>query len=249
MDHSDDTNAPGLPPIIELAWGMRERPSKGPKRGLTLDRIVAAAIKVALTDGIGAVSMGRVAAELGASTMSLYRYVAAKDELLTLMVDTALGRPPEPVTGDWRSGMTRWAVGVRAAYRRNPWALRVPISAPPLGPNNVAWLENALRCLGDTPLSERQKISTVLLISGFVRNEATLTADIAAAAAAQSVLPSYGALLRYLTNPHDYPAVHRAIESGCFDDDDNDLDIEFDFGLQCILDGIAALIKGRGPPA
>ena len=82
---------PGLPPVIELAWGLRERPGRGTRRGLSLERVVAAGIKVALTEGIGALSMARVAAELGAATMSLYRYVAAKDELLTLMVDTALG--------------------------------------------------------------------------------------------------------------------------------------------------------------
>ena len=82
---------------------------------------------------------------------------------------------------DWRAGLARWAVGVREAYRRHPWALKIPIGAPPLGPNNVAWLENALRALARTPLSEDQKLSSVLLLSGFVRNEATLTADFAAA--------------------------------------------------------------------
>ena len=91
---------------------------------------MAAGIKVALTEGIGALSMARVAGELGVGTMSLYRYVAAKDELLTLMVDTALGPPPPARAGDedWRAGLTRWAVGVRDAYRRHPWSLRVPIS-------------------------------------------------------------------------------------------------------------------------
>ncbi|MEP7026735.1 MAG: TetR/AcrR family transcriptional regulator, partial [Actinomycetota bacterium] len=69
-----------LPHSIGLAWGTGERPRRGPKPGLTLDRIVAAGIKVALTDGLGSVSMSRVAAELGRSTMSLYRYVPAKDD-------------------------------------------------------------------------------------------------------------------------------------------------------------------------
>ena len=138
-----------------------------------------------MTEGIGSMSMTRVAAELGVGTMSLYRYVAAKDELLTLMVDNVLGSPPPAPPGeDWRSGLTRWAVGVRDAYRRHPWALRVPISAPPLGPNNVAWLDNALRALTATPLSEQQKLSTVLLVSGFVRNDVTLDPDLAAGAAA-----------------------------------------------------------------
>ncbi|MGF7234001.1 MAG: TetR/AcrR family transcriptional regulator [Frankia sp.] len=236
----------GLPPGIELAWGIRERPSRGPKRGLSLDRIVAAGIEVALADGLGSLSMSRVAAQVGASTMSLYRYVAAKDELLVLMADAALGPPPrvwEPADG-WRPGMARWAVGVRTAYRSNPWALRIPISGPPFGPNNVAWLDAALRCLADTPLTEQQKLSTVLLVSGFVRNEATLTADLAAAASAtpeQKIMPGYGATLSRLIGPDAFPALQRAIASGSLDDDD-DLNSEFDFGLERILDGVAALI-------
>ena len=150
-----------IPPGIELAWGRRQRPTRGPKPGLTLDRIVAAGVKVAMTEGIGALSMTRVATELGVGTMSLYRYVAAKDELLTLMVDSALGTPPPaPPDEDWRAGLTRWAVGIRATYQRHPWALRIPISAPPMAPNNVAWLESALRALSETPLSEQQKLST-----------------------------------------------------------------------------------------
>jgi AcrR family transcriptional regulator len=238
-----------LPPGIELAWGRRRRPTRGPKPGLTLERIVAAGIKVAITEGIGALSMTRVAAELGVGTMSLYRYVTAKDELLTLMVDTALGLPPEaPLGEDWRAGLTRWAVGVRTAYQRHPWALRVPISAPPLGPNNVAWLENALMALASTPLSEQQKLSTVLLVSGFVRNEATLSLDLAAGAAAigagsGQVMPTYARMLAVLIEEGDFPALREAIASGALEDED-DPETEFRFGLDRILDGVAALIRG-----
>ena len=239
----DDDNL--IPPSIELAWGLRRRGTRGPKPGLTLDRIVAAGIKVAMTEGIGALSMTRVAAELGVGTMSLYRYVTAKDELLTLMVDSVLGTPP-PATPDedWRSGLTRWAVGVRRAYQRHPWALRVPISAPPLGPNNVAWLDNALRALAETPLSEQQKLSTVLLVSGFVRNDATLDLDLAAGAAGASagqVMPTYARMLGALIEGGDFPALADALASGALSDED-DPDSEFEFGLGRILDGVAALI-------
>src|SRR6266511_609170 len=91
-EHSD--GGTGLPASLEAAWGLRARPSKGPKRGLSLERIVEAAVKVAASDGLEAVSMGRVAGDLGVSTMSLYRYVAAKDELLALMVDATAASPP-----------------------------------------------------------------------------------------------------------------------------------------------------------
>jgi AcrR family transcriptional regulator len=233
-----------IPPSIELAWGLRDKGTRGPKPGLTLDRIVAAGIKVALTHGIGALSMARVASELGVGTMSLYRYVAAKDELLALMVDTALGAPPagECADEDWRTGLTRWAIGVRDAYRRHPWSLRVPISAPPLGPNNVAWLEAALHSLSDTPLTDQEKLSCILLLSGFVRNDATLTADFAAGGSVEPGMPRYGALLLRLTDPVSFPALHRAIASGALDDED-DIDAEFGFGLECILDGVDALIR------
>ena len=174
---SDDDEHP-IPPGIELAWGRRQRPTRGPRPGLTLDRIVAAGIKVAMTDGIGALSMTRVATELGVGTMSLYRYVAAKDELLTLMVDSALGTPPPaPADEDWRAGLTRWAVAVRDTYQRHPWALRVPISAPPLAPNNVAWLENALRAYATRPCpssrSFRRSCSSVA--SSAMRSRSTST--------------------------------------------------------------------------
>lgn len=249
MNDSDDRGGPHIPPSIELAWGLRDRGRRGPKPGLTLERIVAAGIRVALTDGLGALSMARVASELGVGTMSLYRYVAAKDELLTLMVDAALASPPEAEPGeeDWRSGLTRWAVGVRDAYRRHPWSLRVPISAPPLGPNNVAWLEQALRVLASTTLPEQEKLSCILLLSGFVRNDAILTADFAAAAGGQSVMPGYGQLLSRLTDAADFPALHAAIASGALDDED-DIDAEFNFGLARILDGIEMLIEASAPP-
>jgi AcrR family transcriptional regulator len=242
-----DSDEALLPPSIELAWGLRERGTRGPKPGLTLDRIVAAGIKVALTQGIGALSMARLASELGVGTMSLYRYVAAKDELLSLMVDTGLGSPPAADTSeDWRGGLTRWAVGVRDAYRRHPWSLRVPISGPPLGPNNVAWLETALRALADTPLSEQQKLSCILLLSGFVRNDATLTADFAAGGADEPGQPRYGTVLSQLIDAAGFPALHRAVASGALDDAD-DINAEFDFGLERILDGIEALIAAHKP--
>ena len=197
-----------------------------------------------MTDGIGGLSMARVASELGVGTMSLYRYVAAKDELLMLMVDTALGPPPRADDGenDWRAGLTRWAIGLRDAYRRHPWSLRVPISAPPLGPNNVAWLERALRSQSRTPLSEQDKLSCVLLLSGFVRNDATLTADFAAGSGGEPLIPGYGVMLSRIVPPDGFPALHRAIASGSLDDED-DIDAEFSFGLERILDGIDALIR------
>jgi AcrR family transcriptional regulator len=246
-EHPSPAELDAIPPSLQLAWGLRDAGSRGPRRGLTLERIVAAGIKVAHTDGVGALSMARIAGELGVGTMSLYRYVTAKDELLSLMVDTALGAPPPPAPGEeWRAGLRRWALGVWERYRRQPWALRVPISGPPYGPNNVAWLDNGLTALAGTPLAEADKASTVLLLSGFVRNVATLSADFAAGSASEAVMPSYGRVLTQLTTAEQFPALHRAIASGIFDDDD-EIELELEFGLERILDGVAVLINRTGP--
>ena len=121
----------------------------------------------------------------------------------------------------------------------------MPISAPPLGPNNVAWLENALRALRETPLSEQQKLSTVLLVSGFVRNDVTLDLDLAAGAGGEQVMPTYARMLGALIEGGDFPALADAVASGALSDED-DPDSEFEFGLERILDGVAALIARDG---
>lgn len=238
-----------LPPSVALAWGLRDRGTRGPKPALTLERIAQAGIELADRDGLDAVSMARLAAELDAGTMSLYRYVTSKEELLALMVDTGLGPPdvpPEVRRAGWRTGLQWWATSVRDAYRSHPWTLKVPITAPPLGPNNVAWMEAALDAMAETPLNEPEKVSTLLLISGFVRNDATLSSDIAAARQATPPSQTYGTILAQLVDPTRFPAVCRAIASGTFDDDDaNDLDTDFDYGLQRILDGVNALIRHK----
>jgi Tetracyclin repressor-like, C-terminal domain len=126
-----------------------------------------------------------------------------------------------------------------------PVGLKVPITAPPLGPNNVAWMEAALEAMADTPLSEPEKLSTLLLIRGSVRNEATLSSDIAAARAAVPPSHTYGAILSELADPAHFPAIHRVIASGQFDDDADDFDAVFDHGLERCLDGIDALIRRK----
>ena len=246
----DDQSGTGLPASIEAAWGIRGRPNKGPRPGLSLERIVRAAVRVAASDGLAAVSMSRVAADLGVSTMSLYRYVDAKDELLALMADLAYEPPPArsgPEEG-WREGLSRWAWAELAAFRRNPWVLRIPISGPPVTPNAIAWLERGLDCLRDTGLREDEKMSVILLLTGFVRNEATLDADISAAQAAGATQPevmsSYGRLLARLTDRETFPALHAVIASGVLDEPD-DMDAEFIFGLERVLDGIETLIENK----
>jgi AcrR family transcriptional regulator len=247
-----DDQPTGLPASIEAAWGVRTRPNKGPRPALSLERIVAAAVRVAASEGLQAVSMGRVAADLGVSTMSLYRYVGAKDELLALMADLSFEAPPAPRGPEesWRDGLARWAWTELAVYRRNPWVLRIPISGPPVTPNAMAWLEVGLDSLRDTGLREDEKLSVMLLLTGFVRSQAALQAEVAAAQAAGAapadpeLMSSYGRLLARLTDPARFPALRAVIEAGVFDEPD-EADYDFRFGLERVLDGIETLIDRR----
>jgi len=245
----DDSGA-DLPASLVAAWGLRVRTARGPKPGLSLERIVSAAVRVAGSEGLAAVSMSRVASELGTGPMSLYRYVAGKDELLALMVDAAHGPPPAgPPDEDWRAGLTRWSWAIRASYQRHPWVLQIPIGGLPSLPNEVAWFEEGLRCLASTGLAEAAKGSVILLITGYVRNAAGIDADIEAAVRASGKMPdewmsSYARTITRLADPQRFPALTKFIAAGVFDRADPP-DAEFSFGLERILDGIAALVQPR----
>jgi AcrR family transcriptional regulator len=184
---TDDT---GLPASFEMAWGVRERPTKGPKRGLSLEQIVDAGIRVASADGIDGVSMSRVASELGTSAMSLYRYVASKDELIMLMIDGAFGQVTveEPTAGTWRERLREWARIELVAYRQFPWIARIPVAGAPIMPHQLRFMEWGLRTLGDTKLAEHEKLSTALLVTSFTRSFALLSGDLAAASEAGAPL-------------------------------------------------------------
>ena len=212
-----EAGPPGeVPATVAAAWGVRERPHKGPKPALSLARIVDAGVRVADTEGLDAVSMGRVAAELKAAPMSLYRHVSSKEELIRLMVDAAWGDSPGPLSAgeNWRDGLSRWAWAMRAALRRHPWAARIPISGLPIMPREIAWFEDALACMAGTGLTEARKASVIMLLSGYVRNLAATEADIAAAIAASGLgmdewMASYPAHARAADRPAAVPRAHR----------------------------------------
>lgn len=242
-----DPGPPRPPAALDAAWGLTDRPRRGPRPALSVAQIVDAAVALADRDGLSAVSMHAVAAELKTGAMSLYRYVASKDDLLELMADAAIGDSVDARGEDgWRAGLRRWAWGALAAYRRHPWGVRVPIAGPPRTPNQIRWLEDALAVLHGTPLTETQKMSIVLLISGYVRNDASLNADLSAAAQStgtsiEARMSGYSRELRRFTTAADFPHVHAVLDAGVLDHADPP-DDEFTFGLERILDGIEALI-------
>jgi hypothetical protein len=120
-------------------------------------------------------------------------------------------------------------------------------------PNQVLWLERGLACLRDTRLAEAEKPSILLLVDGFVRNHATLEADLTIAARASGTSPqdvgaNYGALLARLTDAERFPFVHALLAAGVFAGDGTIGD-DFQFGLDRILDGIDVLVRARAAEA
>ena len=248
---ADDTD---LPEEVALLWGLREAPRKGPKPTLTVSDITRAAVAVADAEGLAAVSMSRVAAELGNSTMALYRHVRSKDELLVLMADVALGDPPDlPADGDWRSGLTLWAHSIVAVAKRHPWFARLPITGPPGGPKNLAWLESALAALSGTAIEEVEKVGIVMSLLTYVHGQIRLGSELAAGYAENpdAFSRQYAAVLTRVVDPRRMPALSRVVAAGVFDMEslleDQDSDAEFDFGLALFLDGAAGYLAAHGP--
>lgn len=223
-----------------LLWGDRERPPRGPKPSLTVQGIVAEAIRLADAEGIEMLSMQRLAAELGVGTMSLYRYVPSKDDLITLMLDAAIGSPPEIEHRDWRSALEMWARACAEIFDDHPWALSVVTRPRTMGPNEVAYVEAALHVLSGTGLSHTEMINTVILLNGFVCGIAPMLAraranerglidiELIAETGQAGTYPTVAAVMR---SPH----VRK--QRGMKD--------SFESGLQCLLDGVAARISAR----
>lgn len=251
MPSEKSADPSSLPPILATAWGLTEPGTRGPRPGMTADAIVRAAIDLADADGLGAVSMSRVAQRLGYTTMSLYRYVASKDDLVALMFDAAMDPvPPRGRRRGWRPGLHRWCHELMAAYVRHPWALDIPITGPPALPNQLTWLDWGLGELEDTGLGAAERLSVMLLVSGYVRNVAQLTRDITSQYARAGSTPAevgeqYQALLVQLVTRERFPHLHDALFAGLLNDGSAEDDLEFEFGLQRVLDGIDALVRSR----
>ncbi len=235
-----------LPPALALLWGRGDRPRRGPKPTLSLDTVVHTAIEIADTEGITRLSMARVAERLGFTTMSLYRYVRSKDDLLLLMDDAAHAGPPPATPGDWRGGLTTWARGVFDTYRRHPWLLQIPVTTPPAGPAHLAWMEAGLQNLRDVDLDEGYKLAIIQLVHGYVRGEAQLSTDVRNAGT-EFGAATYGQLVRAVTDADTHPALTHLVASGALDEaDEYDDTADFAFGLTTILDGVAQRIGDRG---
>ncbi|MFI5671197.1 TetR/AcrR family transcriptional regulator [Streptomyces sp. NPDC051704] len=241
----------GLPGSIDVLWELRSKEQRGARAGLSAARIVTAAIEYADQFGLGSLSMARVAERLDFATMSLYRHVSSKDELHSLMVDMAYGKPPllEGSDKDWRGGLELWARAFLEIFRRHPWMLQVPVSGPPLEPGQMSWLECGLRTLGRTGLSPNEKLSVMLLMVGYVRNNAQVSMPLTSQdQSEEELMANYGRAMDKFVDAETFPAVRELIEAGTFQETDDD----FTFGLERVLDGVEVLIRkntGENPLA
>ena len=236
-----------LPGSLQRLWD-RAAPAKEPRRSLSLDRIVNAAIEIADTEGLSALSMARLAERLGSAPMSLYRHISSKEELYDFMIDAAARESSVAVTDDWRAGLAGWIADLMALYRRHPWILQLPVTKPPLDPGQLDWLERGLLIQQSTPLTEAEKVGVVVTLLEYARGHAAIANSLEGADAVGLPLP-YGRLLAQLVDDARFPMLTAAISAGAFEpppvDSEADLQDDFQFGLNLILDGVAALIHSR----
>jgi AcrR family transcriptional regulator len=236
---------------LVLLWGRRERPTRGPKPGLDLDRIVRAGIEVADAEGLDALSMRKVAERLGVGTMSLYRYVPSKQELLDLMFDAMMGeRGPQPEDDDWRVQLEHFARDGLAIYKRHPWMLDVPTRRPPLGPNVLGSFDAMLQVLRTTGISSAQMVAAATALGVYVAGAARAVVESAESERRTGVSDEAwwderSSFWDDFFDPERFPALVHVWETGGYAEPLDD----FEFGLGLVLDGIAALIaRAGGPP-
>jgi AcrR family transcriptional regulator len=244
----------------EPIWN-RPEPS-GRRAPRSRDDIAAAAIDVADAEGIEAVSMRRVAAELGLGTMSLYHYLRGKDELLDLMSDGIMAGQvldDEELRHGWRAGLTAIARATHANLQRHPWmgsALRTRAGTTP-GPNAIRHVEQSLAAVADTGADIKTRMEIIALVDDYVIGH-TIRAQAVAQASAEG-LEADPLLVQRIFDYFErelatgrYPHLKREIDAhraagGSFEDFTDMLSTEdrFEHGLQRVLDGIGAGLKKR----
>jgi AcrR family transcriptional regulator len=235
---------------IELLWGVR-RHRRGPKPSLSGDQIVAAAIELADRDGLGGLSMRRLAEELGITAMSLYGYVPSKAELLDVMADRAYGEIVLDGAGGtaWQARLAALAEQHWSLLTSHSWLLQISASRPLLGPNMTALYDAELAAVDGLGLTDIDMDLVVSLLDDYVRGAARGAAEAAQAQARtgmsdQQWWETYGPLLAEVLDPARYPtAVRVGSAAGAEYGAAHDPARSFGFGLRRIIDGIETLVR------
>ncbi|MFC4587701.1 TetR/AcrR family transcriptional regulator [Sphaerisporangium corydalis] len=206
---------------------------------MSRERVVGAAIAIADAEGLAALSMRRIAAALRTSVMALYRHVPGKQELLTLMADTALaGAPlPEPPPDGWRARLELAARTQWALYHRHPWlAQAMPMTRPAPTPNGMAQAEWAMRAVDGLGLDPVTMVHIYVTLANYVRGTATNLEAEADAVQQTGITDEQWLRTAVLPMMAGFPLLSQ------IPPDTMDLDSLFDFGLNRLLDGIATLL-------
>ncbi|MGQ4511839.1 TetR/AcrR family transcriptional regulator C-terminal domain-containing protein [Streptomyces sp. DW26H14] len=232
---------------VDLLFGAEEE-----RPGLTLPRIVAAAVGLADAEGLEALSMRRLAERLGFTTMSLYRHVPGRAELVELMRDSVFGELPgrQAPDGDWRAGLEAWARAHWELHLRHAWLVTTDGSRRLPGPHILADYDHALACAEGTGLRPSESAQVVAVLAGFVLSAARQAHEVLREERASGVshVQWWHSQNRLVERMVPYPAIARLGLSGAFDEPED----PFDFGLACTLDGVEALVRRRSaeePPA
>jgi AcrR family transcriptional regulator len=243
---------PGRGPLPDRQPAQVRRRAADPDQELTRERIVRAAIELADAEGLDALSMRAVAARLGVATMSPYRHVNGKDELVTLMADAAFGESSHPAEAPegWRARLELSARTLWALYRRHPWLAQMSTLTRPLTlPNLLEHSERMLAALEGSGLAPKRRFDLVVLLYAYVHGIAVNLEREAHAAAATGLtdeqwMERQEPLIDALAASGRYPAftgIMAAFDAaGGYD---LDLDGLFELGLAGLLDGFAVLVE------
>jgi AcrR family transcriptional regulator len=228
-----------------LTWTKVRGTRRGPAPDLT--QIVRAAVALADAEGIEAVSMRRVAAALRSGTASLYRCIDGREELLDLMVDAVLGDDPHPpLSGNWRTDLTAFAEQLRILLRRHPWLGPQTAGRPTLGPHALDHYEFALTATASLTADATSATGVVDTVMAYVlgataRELAEAETQRRTGMTEQEWRASVAPYVRQIVHSGRYPQLARAIR----DAEDLDHEQRFEFGLACVLDGIATRLGDR----
>jgi DNA-binding transcriptional regulator YhcF (GntR family) len=244
-------SVPGIGTVV-AADGHRPRPvraaeARDPDRELTRDRIVHAAMTIADTESLAALSMRRLATDLGVATMSLYRYVRSKDDLVLQMIDAIFaGAPlPEPPRG-WRAQLELVARAQWKLYRRHSWlAHYVSMTRPQLVPSGMIYTERVLAAIDELGFDRATALHAALTLIGFVRGiavslEPEQQAQQDTGLTSDEWMAAQDRQLREIFASGRFPMLARLTTGP---DIDADLDSLFEFGLRQLLDGLQARVS------
>ncbi|KOV88368.1 hypothetical protein ADL03_05565 [Nocardia sp. NRRL S-836] len=231
-----------------MLWEPQAEPTRGPRAALSQARVVEAGVKVADAEGVEALTMRRVAETLGFTTMSLYRHVPGKSELLDLMVDAVWGETEPAPPGPWREGLEFFARQMWSMYRAHPWMLQLATSRRIPGPHSTTRHDAAYAVVADLGLRPEEIVAVVTTVAQFVDGVGRTMADRVQAERETGVSEEdwwngRETLWEHFT-PERLPMMTHIWNSGGFE---RPLD-EFEFGLARVLDGLAVFIESEDRP-